>query len=127
MGDGGGAGRLVIAVVLVHAERNVRIGPLQRVDHVREHEIAGIAARAARGLDDHGRIDLGRGLHDRNALLHVVDVERRHRVAVVGGVIEQLTKGDTGHESSSCYGLPARVIARRAASAMLCGVMPNSR
>ena len=45
--DGGHAGRFVVAVVLVHAERDVRIGPLQRVDHVREHEVAGIGARAA--------------------------------------------------------------------------------
>ncbi|MGY3412048.1 hypothetical protein ACVWZV_008161 [Bradyrhizobium sp. GM5.1] len=127
MGDRGRAGRLVIAMVLVQAERDVWIGPLQRIDHVREHEVAGIAARAARSLDDDGRVDLGRRLHDRDALLHVVDVERRHRVAVTGGVVEQLTKSDTGHDKSSCYCLPARAIARRAASATPCGVMPNSR
>ena len=47
MDDGAGAGRLVIAVVLVHAQGNVGIGPFQRVDHMREHEITRIAARAA--------------------------------------------------------------------------------
>jgi hypothetical protein len=38
-----------------------------------------------------------RRLHDGEPLLHVVDVEGRHAVAVFGGVIEQLTKGDAGH------------------------------
>ena len=93
----GGAGRFVVAVILMHAERNLRIHLLQRVDHLRQHDVVGVGARAARGLDDDGRIDGRRRLHDREPLLHVVDVERRHAVAVLGGVIEQLPQGNACH------------------------------
>jgi hypothetical protein len=44
-----------------------------------------------------GRIDLGGGLHDGVDLLHVVGVERRHAVAVLGGMIQQLSQDDQGH------------------------------
>ena len=40
------------------------------------------------------------GLHDRLDLLQVVDVERRHAVAVLGGVVEQLAQGDECHGST---------------------------
>ena len=95
----GGAGRLVVAVVLMQAERDLRIHLLQRVDHLRQHDVAGIGTRAARGLEDDGRVDRGRRLHDRQPLLHVVDVERRHAVAALGGVIQQLPQGNSRHQS----------------------------
>ena len=95
--DGGQAGRFVVAVILVHADRDVRIDLGQRVDHLRQHHVVGVGAGAARRLDDDRRVTgLGR-LHDGEALLHVVDVECRHAVTVFGGVIEQLAKGDAGH------------------------------
>ena len=75
-----------------------------------------------------GASSLGRRLHDRETLLHVVDVEGRHAVAVVGGMVEQLAQGDAGHRRvPPVMACRARAIARRAASATLCGVMPNSR
>ena len=95
--DRGSASRFVVAMILMHAERNVRIHFLQRVDHLRQHDVAGVTAGAARGLDDDGRVDRRRRVHDGEPLLHVVDVERRHAVAVFGGVIEQLPQGDAGH------------------------------
>jgi hypothetical protein len=91
------AGGFVVAVVLVHADRDIRIHLGQRVDHLRQHDVAGIGARTARGLDDHRRIARLGSLHDGEPLLHVVDVEGRHAIAVFGSVIEQLTKGDAGH------------------------------
>ncbi len=105
--DRGDAGRLVVAVVLMHAERDVGIHLRQRVDHLRQHDVVGVGARAARGLDDHRRVDRGRRLHDREPLLHVVDVEGRHAVAVLGGVVEQLPQRDTRHRcllSDSLHG-----------------------
>ena len=33
----------------------------------------------------------------RQGLFHVVDVESRHAIIILSGVIEQLAKGDTGH------------------------------
>jgi hypothetical protein len=81
--DRGHAGRRLVAVVEMHADGNVRIDFGDRVHHVLEHDVVGIGARAARGLDDHRRIDtrVG-GLHDRQRLLHVVDVEGGHAVIV---------------------------------------------
>jgi len=91
------ARRRAVAVVEVHADRNLRIHFGQRVHHMPEHDVVGVRARAARGLDDDRRFEGVRRLADRQRLLHVVDVECRHAVAVFGGVIQQLTKCDTGH------------------------------
>ena len=93
----GGAGGFLIAMILMQAQRDLRIHLLQRVDHLRQHDVVGVAARAARRLDDHRRVDRGRGVHDRQPLLHVVDVECRHAVAVLGGMIEQLPQGNSRH------------------------------
>ena len=95
--DGAGAGGFVVAVILVQADRDVRERLDQRVDHACEHDIAGIGAGAARGLDDHGRVDRVGGFHDGEALLHVVDVKGRHAVVAFGRVVEQLPQGDFCH------------------------------
>ncbi len=82
------------AVILVHHDRNVR----KLLDR-REHEVpekigTGIFARARRGLHDHRTGGLVRGLHDRAHLLEVVDIESRHPVPELGGVVEQLSHAD---------------------------------
>ncbi len=95
--DGGGAGGGVVAMVLVHAHRDVRIELDQAVDQVFQHDVVGVGPRSAARLDDDRRVDgLGR-LHDRQALLHVVDVERRQAVVVLGRVIEKLPQSDARH------------------------------
>jgi hypothetical protein len=99
MFDRRSAGRLLVAVVLMHAERNLRIHLLQRVDHLRQHDVVGIRARTPRGLDDDRRIDGGGGVHDREPLLHVVDIECRYAVAMLGGMIEQLPQCDSCHRN----------------------------
>ena len=96
--DRGQAGRGVVAVVLVQADRDVRIKRLQPVDQLGEHEVAGVFARAAARLDDDRRLRVLRGLHDREALLHVVDVVGGHAVAVFGGVVEKLSQCHSCHD-----------------------------
>jgi hypothetical protein len=94
----GHAGRGLVAMVEMHADGDVRIDLGDGVHHVLEHDVVGVAARAARGLDDdRGVGGVGRR-HDRQRLLHVVDVEGGHAVVVFGGVIEQLAKRDAGHD-----------------------------
>ena len=95
--DGGHAGRGVVAVVEVHADGDVRVDLGDRVHHVLEHDVVGVLAGAARGLDDDRRIDGVGGRHDRQRLFHVVDVEGRNAVAVLGGVIEKLPQRDACH------------------------------
>ena len=95
--DRAGAGRFGVAVVEMHDERNVRPDRGERLDHLGEHDVIGVGARAARGLDDDRRVDRRGRLHHREALLHIVDVERRNAVVVLGGVIEQLPQGDESH------------------------------
>jgi hypothetical protein len=85
------AGRRLVAVVEMHADRDVRIDLGHRVHHVLEHDVVGIGARTARGLDDDGRVDLVGRVHDRQRLLHVVDVEGRDAVIVLRRMVEQLT------------------------------------
>src|SRR5574341_780030 len=70
--------------------------------------ITSVLARARGGLqDDRARRLLGR-LHDGLDLLQVVNVERRHAVAVLGGVIEQLP------ERNECHAMPPSLSAKRA-------------
>ena len=84
-------------MVLVHAERDLRIHLFQRVDHFRQHDVVGVAPRAAGGLDDDRRVDRRGRIHDGQSLLHVVDVECRYAIAVFGSVIEQLSERDARH------------------------------
>ena len=98
------AGGGIVAMVEMHADRNLRIDFGQGIHHVLEHDVVGILARAARRLDDDRRIDSGGGFADGERLFHIVDVESGHAVAVFGGVIEQLTHCDAGHEG----GLPCQ-------------------
>ena len=97
--DGAGAGGFVVAVVLVHADGDVRIDVDQGVNHTGQHDVVGVLPRAAAGLDDHRAVGGLCGLHDRQPLLHVVDVEGRDAIAVLGGVIEKLAKGDARQEA----------------------------
>ncbi len=98
--DGGGAGGRAIAVVLMHADRQVGIDLDQSIDHPGQHDVVGIGPRAAASLDDHRRIDRVRSLHDRQTLLHIVDIEGRNAVVVLGGVVQKLAKGDAGQDVS---------------------------
>src|SRR5690606_34295091 len=88
--DGGGAGGRAVAVVLVHADRDVRIKLDQGVDQSGQDHVVGVGAGAARGLDDDRRVDGVGGLHDGQALLHVVDVVGGQAVVVLSRVVEQL-------------------------------------
>ena len=84
-------------MVQMHADRDMRIDFHHRIHHVLEHDVVGVLARTARGLNDHRRINRISRRHDGERLLHVVDVEGGHAVIVLGSVIEQLTHRDAGH------------------------------
>ena len=47
----------LVAVVEMHADRDMRIDLGDRVHHVLEHDVVGVGARAAGRLDDHRRVD----------------------------------------------------------------------
>ena len=99
--NGAGAGRFAIAVVLMHDDRNIGIHDDQRLDHLGQHHVIGVGARAAARLDDHGRVD-GRGrLQNRQTLLHIIDVEGGDAVIMFGGVVEQLSQALQGPWISS--------------------------
>ncbi len=116
------AGRLVVAVVLVHADRDFGVDLGQRVDHAGKHDVVGVAAGAARGLQDDRRVGGARRFHDRQALLHVVDVEGGNAVAMLGRMVEKLAKGDAGHVGSS-----PQAMRSRAAAATASGVISKWR
>ena len=78
-------------MVLVHADRDMRIHLCQGIDQVFEHNVVGVAARAPAGLDDHRRIDSIGRLQDRQTLFHIVDIESWHAIALLGGVIQELS------------------------------------
>ncbi len=84
-------------MILVHRDRQLRIALDRGLDQVLEEVLAGVLPRTGRGLHDDGRIDLVGGLHDGLHLFEIVDVERRHAVAVFGRVIQQLTHRHQRH------------------------------
>ncbi len=88
------------AVILVQADRNVRVLLDGRLDQLAQERLAGVLAGAGRGLqDDRAVAGFGR-LHDGLDLLQVIDVEGRQTVAVIGGVVEQLAQGNESHVAS---------------------------
>lgn len=95
--DGAQADRRLGAVVLVQHDRDVRILLDGGNDVVTQEGLAGVLAGTGGGLNDHRGVDRGGRFHDRVDLFHVVGVVRRHAIAVLGGMVQQLTKGDQCH------------------------------
>ncbi len=89
--DRRGAGGRAVAVVLVHAHRDVGIDLGQGVDHPGQHDVVGVVRAPRDGLDDDRGVDGFRRLHDRQALFHVVDVEGRQRIVMLRRMIQQLS------------------------------------
>jgi hypothetical protein len=106
--DGGGAGRGAVAVVLVHADRDVRIDVDQGVDHLGQHDVVGVGAGAARGLDDDRRVD---GSSAASMIARpcsmLLMLKAGQAVVVLGRVVEQLSQRDARHVF-----LPAKVVGR---------------
>ena len=84
-------------MVLVHCHRKMREALDCGLDQVLQEDLACVFTGAGRRLHDDGGIDLVCRLHDRLHLLEVVDVERRHSVAIFGRVIQQLTHRHQRH------------------------------
>jgi hypothetical protein len=63
----------------------------QTFDKLAEKEVASIGARAAARLDDNRAVGLLRRFEDGDTLLHIVDIESGHAIAVLGSVIEELS------------------------------------
>src|SRR5450830_715003 len=91
------ADRRRLAVVLMHDDRDVRIGFDRGFDQVAQEGFTGVLAGACGGLHDDWRANFVGSLHDRSDLLQIVDVERWQTVAVFGGVVQQLTHGYERH------------------------------
>ena len=114
------AGRQVVAVVLVQADRDARVHLGQGLDHAAQHDVAGIGPGAALGLQDDRGVDAGGGLQDRQTLFHVVDVLGGNAIAMLGGVVQKLSQRNERHQSSPSMSFRAR-------AAMASGVMPKWR
>ncbi len=80
-----GGGRTVI---LMHHQRDPRPRLERRPDDGSQEIGFGVPACTRRRLHDHRAVRLGSDFHDGVHLFHVVDVERRHAVVVLGSVIE---------------------------------------
>jgi hypothetical protein len=85
------------SVILVQHDRNVRMRFHRGQHHVPKIGFARVLAGAGRGLQDHRTVGLLGRLHDGLYLFEIVDVERRHAIALLGGMIQQLTEGDERH------------------------------
>ncbi len=79
-------------MVLVHRDRQLRIRLDRRLNQVLQERFAGVLTRTGRRLHDDRGVDLVRGLHDRLHLFEIVHIERRHTIAIVRSVVQQLTQ-----------------------------------
>ena len=85
------------AVVLVHAHRDMREFLDGGQDQVAQEGRASVFARAGGSLNDDRGVRLVGRFHDGAHLLKVVDVEGRHAVAELSGVVEHLAHADKCH------------------------------
>jgi hypothetical protein len=85
-------------VVLVDDHRNVGVRLDRCQHHVAQVGLTSVLARTGRGLQDDRAVGLLRRLHDGDDLLQVVDIESRYAVAVFGGVVQHLAKGNKSHD-----------------------------
>ena len=95
--DGAEADAGRCAVILVHADRDLRILLDRGQDQVTQERLAGVGTRTGRTLQNHRAVGRSGGLHDGLDLFHIVDVESRQAVTIFGGVVEQLTQGNQSH------------------------------
>ena len=77
-------------MVLVQADRDVRIRFERRFHHLAQKRFAGILAGAGRRLQNDRAVAGVRRLHDGENLFKVIDVECGHTVLAVSCMIEQL-------------------------------------
>ena len=76
------------AVILVHHDRNMRVGFHRRRDQVAQERFAGIFARAGGALHDHRAVGFIGRFHDGLDLFQIVHVECGQAVAVFRRMIE---------------------------------------
>ena len=88
------ANRRRSAVVLVHDQRNVRVGFNRGLNQMLDKRLARVFARASGGLQNHRCADFISCSHDSLHLFKIVHIERWNAVAVFGGVVEQLAHRD---------------------------------
>ena len=69
-------------------DRDVGIELDQRLDQLGQHDVVGVGRAPRLAWMITGASTDGGRLHDRQALLHVVDIEGGHAIAVLGGVVE---------------------------------------
>ena len=91
LADGGEAGGRAVAVILVHADRDLGVELDSGQHQVTQISVLGIAAGAAGGLDDDRALGLAGSFHDGLDLFHVVDIQGGYAITVFGGMVEQDT------------------------------------
>ncbi|SCY84387.1 hypothetical protein SAMN03159288_04618 [Rhizobium sp. NFACC06-2] len=84
-------------MVMMHADRDMRILFDSRMDEMRKRLVPCKSTSTSAGLHDDRTIRAICRLHDGEHLLRVINVKRGNGVAIFGGMIEQLTKGNDSH------------------------------
>ena len=80
------------AMVLVHDDRNMRIGFHCRRYQMAQERFPGILTRACGSLHDYRAIAFVRCLHDCLDLLQVIYIESREPIAIFCRMIQKLTQ-----------------------------------
>ena len=84
-------------MILMENQRYPRVGFDRSQHHVAQVGLPRVLAGTRRRLQYHRASGCLRCLHDGLDLLEIVDVESRHAVAVLGGMVQQLAEGNEGH------------------------------
>ena len=101
--DGALANSRTLAVVLMHTDRNMRIGFNSSLNQVLKENFTGILTSAGRSLHDDGRVYFVRSLHDGLNLFKIINVESRNTVVIFCCVIKELTQRHESHVLISEY------------------------
>ena len=97
-------------MVLVHANRQMRIHLNRSTNKVCENDVVGECPRPTAGLHNDRAVRFVGRFHDGQHLFHIIDVKCREAVVMLGGVIKKLAKGNQGHFKRSIAAQRARKI-----------------
>jgi hypothetical protein len=72
----------------MHADRDIGIHLHRRLNQMAQDNVVGVGARAPARLQNNRRVGFFGGHHDRQHLLHIVDIESRNAVIVFRRVVQ---------------------------------------
>ena len=88
-------------MIEMHGDGDMRIRFDSAEDEVPQKCLTGVLSGTPGGLDNNRAVDGIGGLHDRDDLFQIIDIERRNAEVVFGRVVKQQAHWNKGHRAAS--------------------------